>query len=61
MMDAIILVARGGQTPIPALKQAKQKLEAHKLKSLGIILNGVDLLEQDGYYARQYYHYSTPE
>ena len=61
MMDAIILVARGGQTPIPALKQARQKLDAHKLKSLGIILNGVDLLEQDGYYARQYYQYSKPD
>jgi len=61
MADAIILVARGGQTPVPALKQAKQKLDAHKLKCLGVILNGVDLLEQDGYYARQYYHYSKPE
>jgi succinoglycan biosynthesis transport protein ExoP len=61
MADAIILVARGGQTPIQALKQAKQKLDAHKLKCLGVILNGVDLLEQEGYYARQYYHYSKPE
>jgi capsular exopolysaccharide synthesis family protein len=61
MADAIILVARGGQTPIPALKQAKQKLDTHKLKCLGVILNGVDLVEQDGYYARQYYHYSKPE
>ncbi len=61
MADAIILVARGGQTPIQALKQAKQKLDAHKLKCLGVILNGVDLLEQDGYYAKQYYHYSKPE
>jgi capsular exopolysaccharide synthesis family protein len=59
--DAIILVARGGQTPIPAIKQAKQKLDAHKLKCLGVILNGVDLVEQDGYYARQYYHYSKAE
>lgn len=61
MMDAIILIARGAQTPIPALKQARQKLDAHKLKCLGIILNGVDLFEQDGYYARQYYSYSKPE
>ena len=61
MADAIILVARGGQTPIPALKQAKQKLDAHKLKCLGVILNGIDLVEQDGYYAKQYYHYSKPE
>ncbi len=61
MADAIILVARGGQTPIQAMKQAKQKLDAHKLKCLGVILNGVDLVEQDGYYARQYYNYSKAE
>jgi capsular exopolysaccharide synthesis family protein len=61
MADAIILVVRGGQTPIPALKQAKQKLDTHKLKCLGVILNGVDLVEQDGYYSRQYYNYSKPE
>ena len=61
MADVIILVARGGQTPIPAIKQAKLKLDAHKLKCLGVILNGVDLVEQDGYYARQYYNYSKAE
>ena len=61
MVDAVILVARGGETPIPALKQAKLKLDTHKLKCLGVILNGVDLIEQDGYYARQYYHYSKAE
>jgi Mrp family chromosome partitioning ATPase len=61
MADAIILIVRGGLTPIPALKQAKQKLDAHKLKCLGVVLNGVDLLEQDGYYAKQYYHYSKAE
>jgi hypothetical protein len=26
-----------------------------------VILNGVDLIEQDGYYAREYYHYSSSE
>lgn len=57
LSDGIILVARGGRTPIPALKQAKQKLDAHRLKCIGVILNGVDLIEQDGYYSRQYYHY----
>ncbi len=61
MADAIILVARSGQTPIPALKQAKLKLDAHKLKCLGVLLNGVDLLEQDGYYAKQYYHYAKAD
>jgi len=61
IIDAVLLITRGGQTPIPALKQAKQKLDAHKLKCLGVILNGVDLIEQDGYYAKQYYQYSNPE
>ena len=61
LADAIILVVRGGQTPIQAMKQAKQKLDAHKLKCLGVILNGVDLVEQDGYYAREYYSYTKPE
>lgn len=57
VVDAIVLVARGGRTPINALKQAKQKLDSHKLKSLGVILNGVNIIEQDGYYAKQYYKY----
>jgi succinoglycan biosynthesis transport protein ExoP len=57
MIDGIVLVVRGGQTPVHALKQAKLKLDAHKLKCLGVILNGVDLVEQDGYYASQYHKY----
>jgi succinoglycan biosynthesis transport protein ExoP len=58
MIDGVILVARGGQTPIPALRQTQQRLEIHKLKCLGVIINGVNLIEQDGYYAKQYYQYS---
>lgn len=61
MIDGAILVARGGQTPLPALKQAKQKIDAHKIKCLGVILNGVNLVEQDGYYAKEYYQYSKAE
>ena len=61
LADGAILVARGGQTPIPALKQAKEKLDAHKIKCLGVILNDVDLIEEDGYYAREYYHYAAPD
>ena len=61
MIDGVILIARGGQTPIPAMKQAKHKLDTHKIKCVGVILNGVDLVEQDGYYAKQYYNYSKAE
>lgn len=57
LADGIILISRGGITPKKALKQAKMKLDAHNLKCLGVILNGVDLVEQDGYYSKQYYHY----
>jgi succinoglycan biosynthesis transport protein ExoP len=57
MIDGVVLVARGGQTPIQALKQTSQKLTAHHLKCLGVIINGVNMVEQDGYYAKQYYHY----
>jgi len=60
IVDNLILVVRAGQTPISALKQVKAKLDAHHLNCLGVIINGVSLLEQEGYYSRQYYHYSKP-
>lgn len=59
-LDGLILVVRAGQTPINALKQARNKIEDHKINCLGVIINGVSLLEQEGYYARQYYDYSKP-
>ena len=59
-VDGLILVVRAGQTPISALKQARNKIEGHNINCLGVIINGVSLLEQEGYYARQYYHYSKP-
>ncbi|HAR35682.1 MAG TPA: hypothetical protein DCR87_02005 [Acidobacteria bacterium] len=59
-VDGLILVVRAGQTPVNALKQARNKIEDHKINCLGVIINGVSLLEQEGYYARQYYHYSKP-
>lgn len=60
MVDSLILVVRAGQTPISALKQVKAKLDAHHLNCLGVIINEVNLVEQEGYYSRQYYHYSKP-
>ncbi len=59
-VDGLIMVVRAGQTPLNALKQARNKVEDHKINCLGVIINGVSLLEQEGYYARQYYHYSKP-
>lgn len=60
LADGLILVIRAGQTPISALKQTKIRIESHKINLLGVIINGVSLLEQEGYYAKQYYHYARP-
>ncbi len=57
LIDAVILIARGGQTPTQALLQAKQKLDTHRLKCLGVILNDVGLFSTDGYDAYHYYQY----
>lgn len=58
LAEGVVLVVRAGRTPLPALKQAAQKLDLHKIRCLGVILNDVDLIEQDGYYSRQYYTYT---
>jgi capsular exopolysaccharide synthesis family protein len=58
LVDGIILVCRGGHTPLAAMRQAKNKFEAHHLACMGVIINGVNLVEQDGYYAREYSRYS---
>ncbi len=60
MVDGLILVVRAGQTPVSALKQTRGKIESHRINCLGVVINGISLIEQDGYYARQYYHYSKP-
>ncbi len=57
VVDAVVLVAFGGQTPIQALRQAKQKLDAHRIACLGVILNGAEVVEREVYYARSYHRY----
>jgi capsular exopolysaccharide synthesis family protein len=56
-VDGVILVAWGGKTSGGALQQAKEKLEIHKIKCIGVILNNIRLEGHDYYYMRQYYHY----
>ena len=56
-IDGVILVAWGEKTPKEALQQAKDKLEMHKIKCVGVILNHIRLTEHDSYYMRHYYHY----
>ncbi|HMA54304.1 MAG TPA: polysaccharide biosynthesis tyrosine autokinase, partial [Acidobacteriota bacterium] len=40
-LDGAILIVRGGCTHREALRAALEKLEAHNIKSLGVIINGV--------------------
>jgi len=40
------------------MKRARQKLDVHKLTCLGIIMNDVNLIEQDGSCVLQYCHYA---
>jgi succinoglycan biosynthesis transport protein ExoP len=54
-LDGAILVVRGGKTPREALKQAREKLDAHKIKVLGAIINHVEMRDFDYYYTDAYY------
>ncbi len=55
--DGIILVVWGGMTSREALKRAREKMDLTKAKSVGVILNRVNLKEHDYYYKHHYYHY----
>jgi len=57
-MDGAILVVRGGKTPREALKQAREKLDAHKIKGMGVIINHAQIRDFDHYYSDSHYeHY----
>jgi capsular exopolysaccharide synthesis family protein len=56
-IDGVILVAWGGKTPRDALKRAAEKLETHKIKCLGVIINNIDVEGPDYNFLRQYYKF----
>jgi capsular exopolysaccharide synthesis family protein len=56
-IDGVILVVWGGKTSREAVKRAKEKLDAMKMPSLGVIINRINLREHDYYYKHHYYHY----
>jgi capsular exopolysaccharide synthesis family protein len=56
-IDGVILTVWGGKTSRDALQRAKEKLDQHKIKTVGVILNNVNLKEHDYYYMRHYYRY----
>ena len=59
--DGIILIIWGGKTPREALKRVKEKLDLMKIKSLGVILNRVNIGENSYYYKHHYYYYGEEQ
>jgi capsular exopolysaccharide synthesis family protein len=56
-IDGVVLVVWGGKTSREAVKRAKEKLDAMKMPSLGVIINRINVREHDYYYKHHYYHY----
>ena len=54
-LDGAIMVVRRGKTPREALKQAQEKLDAHKIKDLGVVINAVRMRDMDEYHVSSYY------
>jgi succinoglycan biosynthesis transport protein ExoP len=54
-VDGAILVVRRGKTHREALKQAREKLDAHKVKGMGVIINHAKMRDFDYYYTDSYY------
>jgi capsular exopolysaccharide synthesis family protein len=55
--DAVVLVARAGETTKNALRHARDLLMQVKSRVIGVLLNGVDLSSPDYYYYYSYYPY----
>ena len=54
-VDGAILVARWGRTPREALRRSKEKLEAHQIKTVGVVINAVRMRDLDEYHVSSYY------
>ena len=54
-VDGVILVLWGGKTSREALKRAKERLDMTDTKTLGVVLNRVNLKEHESYFRHHYY------
>lgn len=55
LLDGAILVVQRGRTPREALKQAREKLDMHKIKGMGVIINYAKTRDFNYYYTDAYY------
>jgi len=61
-LDGAILVVRGGQTSRDALRSAREMLDKHKIRTVGVIINDVRVRDYNYYYMGRYYkYYGRPE
>ena len=57
VIDGVILIVWGGKTPREALMRAKENLDLLKVKSLGVIINNLNIKRHSYYYKNYYHHY----
>ncbi len=57
MIDGMILIVWAENTSRDALKQAKEKLDMLKIKTLGVIINNLNIRRLGFYYKHYHYHY----
>jgi capsular exopolysaccharide synthesis family protein len=56
-LDGAILVVWGGKTSRDAVRSAREMLDKHKIKCVGVIINNVQVCDYDHYYMSRYYKY----
>jgi Mrp family chromosome partitioning ATPase len=56
VVDGVILVIKGGETPKEAANRTKRLLQEVHGHLLGTVLNNVDVLSADYYYYSRYYY-----
>ncbi len=57
MVDGVVLVVKGGETPKEAVQRTKRLLQEVHAHLLGTLLNNVDVRSADYYYYSKYYYY----
>jgi Mrp family chromosome partitioning ATPase len=56
-VDGVILVVWSGKTPRESLKMAKEKLDMMNIKTMGVVLNHLNVRDLGYYYKHYHYHY----
>jgi len=60
LVDGLVLVVRAEKTPRNALVQTRELIDLFKLRTFGVVINGLNIDSHD-YYSRHYYHHYYKE